>query len=100
MSWYHFALYMVPAMDKTAQIQASASVPAKQVSPRSGYQRLSRRHKWLIGEHEKLKADFAALEAAFDELKELNAILVSDLRAARQPRGHFPAFLVGQPHGR
>jgi hypothetical protein len=83
-------------MDKTAEIQASAAVPEKRPA-RSGYSRLKRRHHWLIGEHEALKADFAALEAAFSELKELNSILVSDLRAARHPRpmSPMPRMMMG-----
>ena len=77
------------SMDKTAENQASPPVPEKRPA-RSGYSRLKRRHHWLISEHEKLQADFAALEAAFSELKELNSILVSDLRAMKHPRPMSP----------
>ena len=87
--------------------------PQPRERPRSGYARIRNRHHHLIAEHEALKADheklvrqhdalkadYVALEAAFSELKELNTILVSDLRAARQPRGHLPAFLVGANRG-
>ena len=60
---------------------------------------------WLISEHERLEAehlqlqsDYAELEAAFGEMKELNAVLVSDLRAAAPTQPvRYAANLVG-PH--
>jgi hypothetical protein len=76
---------------KSAESEASAAVLKK---PRSGYARMRLRFHGLVevyehlqADYDRLRQDYAALEAAFSELKELNASLVDDLRPLRLRAG-------------